>query len=207
MTAAQEENFEQHKSEDLAEIAREAGWEAVVVPHLEMFERTGDPKDLVWVLYAKRESETIKVEWLGDTQNSAVYNYGDYYLYPHWRGKVIQLLQGKPDPKKFSSKDKGRISEKTVEELVKTRDVPWETDDAPAFDILLAVLGKDIRWVAYSPVFDGVAKERNEHCPKESNLGNPNFRVHTTQAGKRVLNFANSFGFHSCYVDSILEVS
>lgn len=199
------EEIEPHKSDTMADEAIEYGWEVVTTVDVSAFEVTGDVNDIVYKLYGKRDKETLVVIWQNEVQTSASYNYGDYWLYPHWRGGVLKLIKGTPDPKKFSVNDKGKLSEKSYEELRKDRDVPWDDDyESPAFDILLAVLGKDIRWV-HNGLF-GI-KERNEFCPKESNLGKESFRVHTATNGKRILNFANSFGFHACYIEDILEVS
>lgn len=195
---------EPHKSEEMASIAIENGWEAVTTVDISEYEISENPFDIIWKLYAKRDLETLVVIWRGEVQIEAKYNYGDYWLFPAWRGGVLRLIKGKPDPKKLSSKDKGRPSDRIYEEILKEREVPWAHDDMPAFDILLAVLDKEIRWV-HKGLF-GV-RERKEFCPKESNLGKESFKVHTATNGKRILNFANSFGFHACYIEDILEVS
>lgn len=195
---------DEHKSEEMRQIALSHDWEAVVVPDLSEYEVSQNVFDIIWKLYAKRDLETLQVTWRGDTQIEANYKYGDYHLSPAWRHGVINLIKGKPNPKKFHFRDRGVASQVTYEEMLKDREVPWSDDEVPAFDILLAVLGKDIRWVYNGPY--GL-KERNEHCPKESNLGKEQFRVKTTSQGKRVLNFANAFGFHACYITEILEVS
>jgi hypothetical protein len=193
-----------HGADSMCLIAQENNWEAVVIPDISEYEISGSFHDLIYKLYAKRDQETMYVEWHGNSQVSAHYAYGDYHLYPAWRGGVVRLFRGKPDPKKFSAKDKGKLSEKTYEEFLKERMVPWPHDDVPAIDIMLAVLDRDIRWVSNA---HGIIRERNEFCPQESNMGNVAFKLHTTQTGKRVLNFANNFGFHACYVTDILEVS
>lgn len=196
---------DEHGSEVVLAEAKQYGWEATIIPDISEFEISGNYNDLIYKLYAKRDDETLYVEWRGNCQLQAHYAYGDYHLYPAWRGGVLRLIKGKPDPKKFSSKDKGKHSEKTYEQMLKEREVPWEDDEnIPAIDIMLCVLDKDIRWVSN---VHGVVRERNEFCPKESNMGSASFRLHTTQSGKRVLNFANNFGFHACYITDILEVS
>jgi hypothetical protein len=191
--------------EELKDIAIEHGWDAETVPDLSEFEISNKPEDIMWRLYAKRGKETIVVLWRGLSQQKATYNFGDYWLYPAWRGGVIKLLKGQPNIKKFSAKDKGQIVPETYEELLKKRSVPWEHDEVRAFDILLPVLDKEIHWVAQSQIVDSF-KLRTEACPKESNLGKSHFRVYTTSRGLRVLEWANAFGFQACYVHNILEV-
>lgn len=191
--------------ETLKEIALEYGWEADTIPDLSEYKISENPSDIIWRLYAKRDMETIVVEWRGLQQVKAQYNYGDYWKYPAWRGGVIALLKGKPDIKKFSAKEKGKFVPETYEELIKTRKVPWESDDCRAFDILVPVLDSELHWIAQSPMIDSF-KLRTERCPKESNLGKSHFRVYTTSKGLRVLEWANSFGFQACYVHNILEV-
>lgn len=194
---------ELHGADTMCAEAIELGWQAAVIVDVSEFEISQKYNDIVYKLYAQRDQETMFVAWRGNSQTEAHYNYGDYHLYPAWRGGVIKLLKGKPDPKKFSARDKGRSSEDTYVELLKERNVPFD-DDAPALKIMLAVLDKDIRWVSNA---HGSVKERSEFCPKESNMGSVAFKLHTTQTGKRVLNFANNFGFHACYITDILEVS
>lgn len=199
----EDEAPELHGSDSMALVAKEYGWETAILVEVGEYEVSKKYHDIIYTLYAKRDLETLIVNWRGSLQSDAHYAYGDYHLYPAWRAGVIRLLKGKPNVKKFSARDKGKHSSHTYLELLKERNVPFE-DDAPAFEIMLAVLGKDIRWVSNA---HGVVRERNEFCPKESNLGSDAFRLHTTQSGKRVLNFANNFGFHACYVTDILEVS
>jgi hypothetical protein len=197
-------NDDLHSADSMCLEAKEAGWEAAVIVDVDEFEISGKYNDIIYKLYAKRDKETLFVEWRGNSQTSAHYAYGDYHLYPAWRGGVIKLLQGRPDPKKFSDKDKGQHSETTYQEFLTQREVPWANDDVPAIEIMLEVLDKDIRWVSN---VHGIVRERREFCPKESNLGSAAFCMRTTQAGKRVLNFANNYGFHACYITDILEVS
>lgn len=194
-----------HPSESMKLEAISEGWEATVIPDVTEYEISGDFKDIVYTLYAKRDKEFLKVQWRGWAQDNAHYSYGDYHLYPAWRGGVYKLIKGKPNRSKFSINDKGKKTEVSYQEMLKDRSVPWDDDEeTPAFDILLAVLGKEIKWVTN---VHGVVRERNEYCPKDVNLGNANFRLRTTSANKRVLNFGNNYGFHACYITDILEVS
>lgn len=195
---------DEHASDIVLAEAIEAGWEATIIPDVSEFEISGKYNDLIYNLYAKRDKETFKVQWRGNSQIEAHYAYGDYHLYPAWRGGVIRLLKGRPDPKKFSDKDKGKHSQTTYREFLTQREVPWHDDEVPAIEIMLEVLDKDIRWVSN---VHGIVRERTEFCPKESNLGSDAFCMRTTQTGKRVLNFANNYGFHACYITDILEVS
>lgn len=198
------ETHEAHKSDIMMQFAVEKGWQAVVTVDVSEFEISGKPDDIIWKLLAKREAllgdETLIVHWSGDSQQKATYNYGDYWLYPAWRGGVIKLIEGKADPKKFSKRDKGKFSEDTYDVAMLEREVPFD-DDAPAFDILKAVLDRTVTWYRKME-----GKEHQEFVPKVSNLGKSYFKLRTTAEGKRVLEWANNWGFHACYVKDIIRV-
>ncbi|AEL97983.1 hypothetical protein CL65_gp075 [Mycobacterium phage Patience] len=192
-----------HKSEEMAAHAEKYGWRTAVRTDLEHYEETGNVEDIKWILFAIRgeedKQEILKVRWWGDLQESAFYKYGDYSLRPARKAPVLKLIEGQPNPKKFRKEEK-KSKPATVEDKLAGKSVPWEGDDSPAFDILLGVIGHTITWIGS----DG--EERTQSCPKASNLGKAHFKVKTTKAGKRVLEWANSFGFHACYVDSIIVV-
>jgi hypothetical protein len=193
---------ETHKSERLCVIANENNWKSTVVPLLDKFEETNDPQDIMWILYCIREQESIKATWRGDRFQESVYSYGSYRCYPARSGGVIRLLKGKPDRKKLTS-SAPRSSQETYEEIISSKNVPWkDSESVPAFDVLVGVVGKDVTWVRKS---DGLV--RTESCPKASNLGKTHFRLKTTSAGKRVLEWSNPFGFQACYLEDIIDIT
>lgn len=188
--------MEEHKSERAKRFALAQGWKSTVVPDLSPFEKSGNPKDIVWTLYAIREKESIKVVWTGDLFTSSVYKYGSYELHPARIGSVLRLLEGKPDPSKLNGSG-GRLAQEDVSVY---RNVDWD-DETPAFDILVRVLGKEIVWAKTN------GEIVSEMCPKDSNLGKPHFRVYSSKEGKRILEWCNPFGFQACYVNNVLEVN
>ena len=109
----------------------------------------------------------------------------------------MKILSGKPDPTKLNGHTSGRLAQP---DILMYRRVDW-TDETPAFDILVKVIGKEITWAKTT------GEIVSEKCPKDGNLGQPHFRVYTTKAGKRVLEWCNQFGFQACYVNNVLEVN
>ena len=189
-----------HKSEEMEILAKENGWETQLDIDTSKFEQTLELSDMVWTLYAKRgekKVETLKVSWTGDLQSECFYKFGDYVLRPVRKAPVIALLTGQPKLEKYCREKDN--SEKTREERIADRELPFDNDSS-AFDILVNVVGKNITWI------DRFGIEHTESAPKESNLRKPYFRVKTTQAGKRVLEWANTSGFHACYVTDIVSV-
>lgn len=194
-----------HKSENMAAIAEQNGWQTQIKTDMSEFEKTGNLDDIKWILFAIRgddKKETLRLEWIGDLQGECLYRYGDYTLRPARKAPVLKLLQGKPDPRKYKREEK-RDEPATIEEKLANKNVPWEDDnESPAFDILVGVVGKTITWISS---ITGI--ENAEFCPKESNLRKAHFKVKTTSAGKRVLEWANPTGFHACYVTDIIDVT
>lgn len=196
-----------HKSEDMELIAKENGWQTQTQTNIQEYEETGNVDDIVWMLYAIRgeedKREVLRVIWQGDLQTGAFYKYGDYELRPARKAPVLKLITGQPDPKKFKRETPPEEKKKlTAEEKLAVRQIPWEDDESPAFDILIGVIDKTITWI--SPL---TGEERSEFCPKESNLRKSHFKVKTTSAGKRVLEWANSTGFKACYITNIIDVT
>ena len=182
-----------HKSERLKQTALQHGWKAEIVPKMERYLQTGNGADIEWHLYAKREKETIHVCYTGDRFTASTYKYGDYRHHPARSGAVAKLLTGKPDPRKLGGFD--------AESLLESRVIPWEKD-APAIEILRAVLGKTITWVR--------AMDRevvSAHVDRETNLGKKYFRLYESKAGRRILEWQDRQGFHAVCVDQIVDVS
>lgn len=173
---------DEHKSEKIKQIAIQNGWKCQVVPRFDVFDTTGDVSDIIWDLYALRGKETISVSWHGNRLESGLYVYKDYRRTLWWKTEVVKFLGQDP-------KDAGPI--------------PWE-EDAPAFDILLAVVNRKIKWVR---------KLDGQECEAlvDVNLSEPgsakHFRIHSTKSGRRVLEWTDSLGFHAVGLDQIIEVS
>lgn len=188
-----------HKSEAMETLGRENGWKTQVVTNLEEYERTGEVNDIFWTLYCLREheherKESLSVTWHGDLQVASSYKWGDYTLHPARKAPVLALIKGQPDPNKYTE---SRTQEEVYEEIKK--ELPFNIESS-AFDILMAVIGLNVTWVR-----NGI--ERTESVPQTSNVGKSHFRVKTTSAGRRVLEWANSTGFKACYIDDIVSVS
>jgi hypothetical protein len=185
----------EHKSERLMQTALAHGWKAQVKTEIP---ENLDANEIVWNLYCVRRMETMHVEFLGNRQIGATYAYGPYYrLAPSCRSVVVRLLTNLPDPRKL----KLQVDDVQTE-MDTLRNVPW-THDAPAIEIMLAVLDKDIAWVR---------KMDGEICrgtiTKRSNLGSKHFRVYESppQSGQRVLDWMDREGFHTARIESIIEV-
>lgn len=181
----------EHKSERIKVAALSNGWKAEVVPKLHKFEKSGEPSDIEWHVYAMRDKETVHVMYLGNRFISSTYSYGNHKQYPARSGSVLRLLAGKPDPRKL---------EGTPDVLLESRRLPWE-EDAPALDVMLAVLGKTISWVRK---LDG--EVCTAHVDKQTNLGKPYFRVKETNTGRRILEWQDREGFHAVGLDQIVNV-
>ena len=184
-----------HKSEDIKQIALANGWKAEAYPDLTEFDISGNPSDIVYKLYGIREDENIKVVWTGNLQTECVYTYGDYRLTPARLAGVLRLLKGRPDP----NKAKKIADPKKIEEIA---NVPWEPD-SPAFDIMLATVGKNITYV--KKMTGEVCQLRVDVDLKEKGSAR-NFRVYETQSGRRILEWADTLGFHAIGLDQITRV-
>lgn len=204
-------DFEDHKCERLEKIAKKYGWETQIVSEMEDFEESHDLNDIIWKLYCIRGSESISCWWKGNLYQEGLYAFGTYRTNPARSGAIIKLLKDLPDQKKMTkinAVDRSPVNTTlSQEQIAEIRDVPWEDSNAPAFDILVGVIGKTITWVKKSIYTDSGYETKIQPCPKESNLGKAHFRVKTTSAGKRVLEWSNSFGFQACYIDDIIDVS
>jgi hypothetical protein len=181
----------EHKSEKIKQSALAHGWKAEVVPKLHRYEKSGDPSDIEWHVYAMRDKETVHVTYLGNRFISSKYSYGNHKQYPARSGAVLKLLAGKPDPRKLDG---------DPEQLMESRSVPWE-DDTPALEVMLAVLGRTITWVRK---IDG--EICSAYIEKSTNVGRPYFRVAQSKAGRRILEWQDREGFHSVGLEQIINV-
>lgn len=185
---------DEHKSAELVKIAEENGWSAEVVPEFPAdFDDNPDANRIKWNFYAMRGDEKIHVVYRGDRMlEDNVYRFGSYTRYPQRRVAVVRFLEGQPDVSKRK--------DATPESLIQNRNVDW-TDETPALDILLQVLGSGITWIRK---MDGQIQEAN--IPRDSNLGSKYFRIYEHPRNGRYLEFTNFEGFHTVAVDSIVSV-
>lgn len=181
----------EHKSERIKRAALAHGWKAEVAPKFDLYDQTHDAADIEWHVYAMRDKETIHVVYQGNRFVSGKYTYGRYSQHPGRSGSVLSLLAGKPDPRKLNG---------DPEQLLGSRSVPW-SEDTPALDIMLAVLGRTITWVRK---IDG--EVCNAYIDKHTNLGKSYFRLSQSKAGRRILEWQDRQGFHSVGLEQIIEV-
>jgi hypothetical protein len=156
------------------------GWKAQVKPQIPA---SGNPDDIIWTLYAVKDEEVLKVVWQGDRRIEATYFDGEQYREPR---KIASVIAPK-NPK-----------------IKETRDydlVPFEVD-APALEVLLAVLGREVTWVRK---IDGI--RMSGIVEKETNLGKKFFRVYNCSSGRRILEWQDREGFHAAALDQIVNVS
>lgn len=180
-----------HKSEQMMQTCLANGWKAQVKPEIP---EDADPGGILWKLYALRNKETIQCTWLGNRMQGALYTHGDNHrLILNWRNQVLKLITGKPDLRKLKGED--------IEKLIETRYVPWSYD-TPSDKILAELIGRKITWIRsidreICNAIVSIDRERRFLKLKESP---PN-------SGRRVLEWADTYGFHAVRLDSIIDVS
>ena len=189
----------EHKSEKMKATALSNGWKAGIVTKLDAFEVTEDIADIEWHLYAKREHEALHIAWRGNKMESGLYTYGDYRRKLWWKTEVLKVIEGQPDPAKFRTIEKQFL---TPEEMQEVRIVPWE-DDTPAVDIMLKVINRKVKW---HRKLDGEICEAVVDVNLAEKASAKHFRVYTTSAGRRVLEWADTHGFHAVGLDQIISV-
>jgi hypothetical protein len=184
----------EHKSEQMMQTALAHGWKAQVKPTIPA---SALYDEIVWDLYCVRGPETLHVSWTGDRQQEGTYTYGDYTTSPTRRQQVVAILTGKPNPKKLNREE--------TKALLEDRSVPW-VHDTPAIEILLSIMNKDIKWIRR---FDGQVCEATVQIDKQSKAGMKYFRVIESppHSNRRVLEWADMFGFHAVGLDQIIDVS
>jgi hypothetical protein len=184
----------EHKSEAMMQTALANGWKAQVKPTIPESRRYDE---IVWDLYCVRGQETIYVQWIGDRLTDATYTLGDMSRKPARAGSVIKLLVGKPDYKKLDHDE--------IDAVLQDRNVPW-VHDTPAVEILLAVMHKEIKWIRK---FDGLVLDAVVDVDTRSASSMKHFRVFESppQSNRRVLEWADGFGFHAVALDQIIDVA
>lgn len=184
---------ELHKAERLQNIANENDWETQL--NTKFDDLNFDIKSVEWNLYCKRGHEALRCTWVGHAFKDALYVYGETKTFPARPGSVQDILVGKPDPKKL------KITP-TVDDLFAHRHLPWTDVDAPALDIMLSVLDKNLVWIRR---IDN--EMQNGYVDKSLNWGKPNFKLFYSKSGERQLQWIDRFGFHTVALDRIISVS
>jgi len=183
----------EHKSEAMMQVALANDWKAQVKPTIP---ESRNYDEIVWDLYCVRTQETMHVQWVGDLQTDATYTFGEHVQKPARKAAVIRILTGRPNPKKLSRDE--------TESLLEDRSVPW-VHDTPAVEILLAVMQKEIHWIRR---MDGMVCDAVVDVNTRSPSSMKHFRVFEAppHSGRRVLEWADGFGFHAVALDQIVQV-
>lgn len=178
-----------HKSGKLLQECIENGWQAQVklsepIPQ--------NPEEIVWNLYAIRGKETLHVQWVGNRMQPATYTHGEAQrLTLYWRNQVVKKVTGKPDLTKLKGEDTDR--------LIETRYVPFDAD-TPADKVLAEVRGCEITWIR---TLDNLICKATIPAHLEAK----HLRVKECNSGKRILEWADPYGFHAVHLDRIINVS
>lgn len=190
----------EHKSSELERIAKANEWRTQIVPVFpDDFDDNPDANRIEWNLYGVRDGEMMHVKWEGDLQVMATYTCGEYTLNPHRRGSVVRLLSSRPDIEKMS---KALAQKLTPEEMVKARQIPWD-DDAPAIEIMQAVIGKEVTWLRR---FDGQVCSARVHVNLKDPITRRHFKI-CEHANGRNLEWVDSYGFHAVALEQIVGVA
>ena len=169
-----------HKAEQMCNLAQEHGWETYLdVDGLD--ELNPNPNDFIWTLYAKRGSETLKVCWRGNRQEEAKHTHPGGHRILWWKSEVVRFITSKP-----------RFSED---------DLPWDID-APAIDIMRAVVNRTIVWIRS---IDGAEMESLVDVDLRDPGSARHFRVYEAKNG-RVIEWADKYGFHAVNLKQIKAV-
>ena len=182
----------------MRDLAIAHGWKAEVYPNLDTFDETGNVDDIKYELYAIRDEENLKVVWTGNLQTYSLYTYGEYSQSPARKAGVIALLTGTPDVKRM----KKAKPEEFKPEPKAVMDVPWEPD-APAIEIMLATIKKKIIWISK---MSGEERSARVYVDLDEPGSARNFRVYDAPSGRRILEWADSFGFHCVAIEEIIGV-
>ena len=89
MTSTELETPIVHKSEKLAEIGRDAGWDAQIIPEFLA------NNSIKWVVNFTRKPEVMKVTYIDNRFVEASYMCGDKITTPSHKGAVVKVLLGR----------------------------------------------------------------------------------------------------------------
>lgn len=175
-----------HKSEKLAEIGREAGWEAQIIPE---FAADGDPRKIKWTVTFIRKPELMKVVYVGERFIESTYVCGDKITTPHHKGAVVRVLLGTPDLR--------FVGNETLHEY---KNLPFDPKDPNGVNILRALIGRRITWV------NSLSSELDtEVIDVSRNKGSKLYRLIRTADGRRYIEFVTNHGFRAVYLDAIVS--
>ncbi len=173
-----------HKSEKIAEIARDAGWNSRIIPD------TTDIENIVWNVYMVRKPEAMKVVYHNNSFKSAEYILGGKKTFPTHKGQVVKILLGKPNLTRG-------LDGLTIHAQ---KQVPFDVDDVLPSRILDQLIGKKITWL------NSLSTElESEHIDKARNKGSRYYRIIRTGDGRRYVEFTTGHGFRAVYLDAIVS--
>ena len=174
-----------HKSLVMLQLCLDHGWKAEV-------ETNAEETQVVYRVFALRGQETLVVEYHDTKLIRGDYTYGsNYKLKLNWKNQIVKLVEGKPDPKRLAGST----------DIEEARYVPW-TAESTDEEVLKSVVGCEIAWVRK---FDGELLTGRIPVDRE----HKHLRlVHSKGAEpKRILEWADPFGFHAVHLDAIVQVS
>jgi len=180
-----------HKSEKLAEIAREAGWETKLVPEIVGDELNPKTK---WNLYCSRKpSELLQFTYENNRLIEALYCLGEKVTTPPHKAAVVKILLGTP-----------KLTSKNVDarEALAHRTIPFDPEDAMPSRILDELLGKTITWL------NSISTElESANIERHRNRGSRYYRIFRTADRRRYIEFVTAQGFRSVYLDAIVTAN
>lgn len=175
-----------HKTEKLAETARENGWEAKIRPVL-----NDNPNLIRWDLRCVRRPEALQVTYVGNRLTEALYICGEKVTAPPHKAAVVKILTGTPDMAKMNA-----------QQAQKHKKIPFNPNDPMPSRILDALLGKKINWTSqYTDIMD------SERIEVHRNKGNQYYRIVRSAHGRRYVEFTGNSGFRAVYLDAIVSVT
>ena len=174
-----------HKSEKLADIGKDAGWETKIIPEI-------SGTDITWNVYFTRKPEAMKVVYFNNRLAEAVYTCGDKITTPAHKAAVVKILLN-PQP------DLTRLNGASLAD--QPRNLPFDPDDVMPSRILDTLLGKKITWL--SSLTTELESERIE---PSRNRGSRYYRIVRTADGRRYVEFITANAFRAVYLDAIISV-
>jgi len=183
----------EHKSEQFKRTAELHGWKAQIQP---VIPENKNWDEIVWNLYCVRGQEALHVPWTGDRQGIATYTYGEYKSHPARKAPVMDILSGMPDPKRL------KLRVHSEEEVAELRSVPF-LPDSPAVDIMMHVMKKQVTWISK---IDGRARSADVNVDLRDPRSAKHFRVYEAPSGRRILEWADPYGFHAVALSQIINV-
>lgn len=173
-----------HKSEKLAEIGKEAGWDAKIIPEI-------NGTDITWNVFFTRKPEMMKVVYDNNRLAEATYMCGDKILTPSHKAAVVKLLLAHPNLKGMSG---ASLADQP-------RNLPFDPQDVMPSRILNALLGKKITWLSSL-----TTELESERIDIARNKGSRYYRIVRTTDGRRYVEFISHNAFRAVYLDAIISV-